>query len=200
MRHMRDFQGDALVPSPRAAWSRRLWALGGGVAVVLLAIVLWLWAFGGFADLRIWAAEGQRAAQTAMAGALRGLRTGSAGALWSLCAVTFTYGLFHAIGPGHGKVVLGGYGLSRRVALRRLAAAVAGGVLGAGGDGGSVGSGGCLGAGLGPERDDGHRRTPAGTAVLWGHGTVGDLPCAARPASGLAAEPDCTRAGLPHVS
>lgn len=121
MRHARDFQGDALMPSDRARWSRRLWALGGGVAVVLLAIFLWLWAFGGMADLRLWAAEGQRTAQNAMAGALRGLRTGSPGAVWSLCAVTFTYGLFHAVGPGHGKVVLGGYGLSRRVALRRLA-------------------------------------------------------------------------------
>ena len=190
MRHMRDVQGDALIPSGGARWSRWLLALGGGVAVVVLAVALWLWAFGGFADLRIWAAEGQRAAQNAMAGALRGLRAGSPGAIWSLCAVTFTYGLFHAVGPGHGKVVLGGYGLSRRVALRRLAVLSLLASLAQASDGGAVGPWGRLGAGLGPGRDDGCGRTPAGAGVLCGHGAFGDVPCRSWLAPGLAVTRD----------
>ncbi len=121
MRYVRIVQSDTLTPPGRGQWSRWPLALVGAVVVAVLAVALWLWALGGLADLRFWAAEGQRAAQNAMARALQGLRAGNPGAIWSLCSVTFAYGLFHAVGPGHGKVVLGGYGLSRRVALRRLA-------------------------------------------------------------------------------
>lgn len=89
--------------------------------LLIAAIVVVLWQSGGLAGIEQWAAMQQREAQALMAGALRGLRAGEPGANLTLMAICFSYGFLHAVGPGHGKVLIGGYGFGTRVALGRLA-------------------------------------------------------------------------------
>jgi nickel/cobalt transporter (NicO) family protein len=81
-----------------------------------------LWAFGGFSDMADWALVQQRAVQNSMAQGIRAVRAGNAGAMAALLGVCFTYGFVHAVGPGHGKVLIGGYAMARRVPLRALVA------------------------------------------------------------------------------
>ena len=88
--------------------------------LVLAVLLIGIWASGGFRELDFVARAALRQVQNALAHALRGIRAGDAGAWSGLLGICFAYGFLHAAGPGHGKMLIGGYGVARRVAALPL--------------------------------------------------------------------------------
>ncbi len=101
----------------RPKLKRTLLSLGALLALILLA----LWLTGGLLVLERWVIDSQHVIQNQLAAGVRAIKQGQPGALAALLAVCFSYGVLHAAGPGHGKVLIGGYGMGRRVAFWSLA-------------------------------------------------------------------------------
>lgn len=73
---------------------------------------------GPFAGLLFWIQHQQQSFYRLMTGQLQEMRTDGSH-VWALAALSFTYGIFHAAGPGHGKAVISSYMLANEVAARR---------------------------------------------------------------------------------
>ncbi len=69
-----------------------------------------------------WAISQQRSIQQSLATALTAVRRGDQAATTSLIAACMLYGVVHAIGPGHGKILIGGVALASRKTALRMAA------------------------------------------------------------------------------
>ena len=71
-------------------------------------------------DPLLWARDEQQNFYASMAGALRGVNSSHAmSAAITLVLISFAYGVLHAAGPGHGKVVISGWLLATESQLRR---------------------------------------------------------------------------------
>lgn len=66
---------------------------------------------GPFQGFFLWVAQQQSAFYKEMIEAVQAIKT-SPSAAWFLVGLSFLYGVFHAAGPGHGKVVLSSYVLA----------------------------------------------------------------------------------------
>ncbi|MDF3855843.1 nickel/cobalt transporter [Paracoccus sp. P2] len=88
------------------------------IALLALAVAAGLVLWTGLDDRVARMAVGwQRDYQNALARALRGGETGAVTAFLGIC---FAYGFLHALGPGHGKALIGAYGLATDVPMRRM--------------------------------------------------------------------------------
>lgn len=86
-----------------------------------------VWKAGGFATLGWWLLDQQRALQSLLAAQMAGLQGGGSGALVALMGVCAVYGFLHALGPGHGKLLVGGAAVCTGSTAARMAGiAVAG--------------------------------------------------------------------------
>jgi ABC-type nickel/cobalt efflux system permease component RcnA len=75
---------------------------------------------GPFGSLLSWVAEKQRGFQHQLAESVKRLKDGNAvAAALLLAGFSFLYGVFHAVGPGHGKAIITSFVVSNEATVRR---------------------------------------------------------------------------------
>ncbi|CAN5806125.1 nickel transporter [soil metagenome] len=104
------------LPAARPAM-RSLGLAALGLAALVLAL---LWASGSFARLGWWALDQQRSVQTLLARRIHDMRAGEPFAFFGLVTLCAGYGFLHAVGPGHGKVLVAGAALGTRAGAARM--------------------------------------------------------------------------------
>ncbi|MEM6621308.1 MAG: hypothetical protein AAF674_03710 [Pseudomonadota bacterium] len=93
----------------------------GVIVAVVAGLALWLWFSGHYAQAMQWAIAQQRIFQNELAGFVMAARRGESGVILGLIAASGFYGFAHALGPGHGKFLLGGAGLGSHATARTMA-------------------------------------------------------------------------------
>src|SRR5262245_11829690 len=75
---------------------------------------------GPIGRLSAWVFNQQQNLQRALAGSVKRMKSGNAisGAL-ALAALSFVYGVLHAVGPGHGKAIISSYVVANEETVRR---------------------------------------------------------------------------------
>ncbi|MFP5077136.1 nickel/cobalt transporter [Rhizobium sp. YIM 134829] len=73
---------------------------------------------GPLGPLFAWINMEQQGFYRTLTGALKGMRD-NPWHLWSLIGLSFSYGVFHAAGPGHGKAVISSYMIANETELKR---------------------------------------------------------------------------------
>ncbi|MGB2294960.1 MAG: nickel/cobalt transporter [Candidatus Puniceispirillum sp.] len=100
---------------------RSLTVLCAVALILLLAMFLWQAPAVNLAwsEYLILVQSVQRDLHLSLSGALRNIEADGFGASLALIGLSFLYGVFHAAGPGHGKIVISTYLLSHESQLRR---------------------------------------------------------------------------------
>lgn len=89
------------------------------VGAVIAACAL-IWSAGLLDQVAQQAVRLQREYQNAIGEAVQGIRQEQPDAMIALVGVCLAYGFFHAVGPGHGKYVVGGLGFSSSSGIRKF--------------------------------------------------------------------------------
>ncbi len=91
------------------------------IAVVLVAALaaLGFWLYMAWPGIVAWIQVTQRGYHRDLVEALKQAKETGAGVAWGLIVLSFLYGVFHAAGPGHGKLVISTYLVSHKARLAR---------------------------------------------------------------------------------
>jgi len=93
-----------------------------GIALLIAGVSIAITSEGGpalWSELVLEIQSVQRDLHRQLARAIQMVKAEGMAASWSLIGLSFLYGVFHAAGPGHGKVVISTYILTHESQLRR---------------------------------------------------------------------------------